>query len=365
MKKFLAILLIAVMCIGLVACGGSKQSSSTPATSGSSSGTSSGTSSGSSGASSGSSSSSSAAEPVKMTLKWSSAESEDSLVGKTVKAALEEVSEKTDGNLKFEFYFSNALGTIPEFMEQMLSGAPIIAAGGIDTASEYCHDIMPASFPYTYEDITEIFALQKTNWWENTKKALAEEHIAPVALTAFGYRNFIGSVKVEKADDLKGHIVRMGPATMAQTFMSVIGASPTTSTWSDNYSLIQNGTIDLCEAAVDLLWSSSLQEVSKYLNLSGHFITPAILMMNDQTFAQLGSEYQTILCDTLAEHLNKMVLSTVDTQTEYVQKFKDYGVEIVNTDKSSFAPYLPELYKALGFDPNLYNELRADIDAAK
>ena len=87
-------------------------------------------------------------------------------------------------------------------------------------------------------------------------------------------------------------------------------------------------------------------------------------MMNNETFAQLG-DYGTLLCDTVAKHMDEMVLSTVDTQTEYVQKFKDYGVEIVNTDKSSFAKYLPELYKALGFDPAIYDELRADINAAK
>ncbi len=358
MKKVLAIILVLAMTFALVACGkkaetpapaASTPAASTPASSGSSS----------------TPAPAPAADKPQVTIKWSCAESEDSVFGKTIKAALEDVTAKTDGNVKFEYYFSNALGTIPEYMEQMLSGSPIMCSGGIDTASEYCNELMPASFPYTYEDITEIFALQKTNWWANAKKSLATEHIAPVILTAYGYRNFIGSVKVEKADDLKGHIVRMGPATMAQTFMSVIGASPTTSTWSDNYSLIQNGTIDLCEASTDLLWSSSLQEVSKYLNLSGHFITPAIIMMNDEMFAKLGTEYQDILCGTCAEYLDKMVLGTVDVQTEYVQKFKDYGVEIVNTDKSSFAPYLPELYKALGFDPKIYDELRADINAAK
>ncbi len=357
MKKVLAIILVLAMTFALVACGkkaetpapaASTPAASTPASSGSSS----------------TPAPAPAAEKPQLTIKWSCSENEDTLVGKTMKAALEEIVEKTDGNITFEYYFSNALGTLPEYMEQMLSGSPIRCSGGIDTASEDCHDIMPASFPYTYEDINEIFALQKTNWWENAKKSLASEHIAPVALTAYGYRNFVGNVKVEKADDLKGHIVRMGPATMAQTFMSVIGASPTTSTWSDNYSLIQNGTIDLCEASTDLLWSSSLQEVSKYLNLSGHFITPAILMMNDECFAQLG-EYQSLYCETISKHLDAMVASTVDIQTEYVQKFKDAGVEIVNTDKSSFAPYLPELYKALGFDPNIYNELRSDIEAAK
>lgn len=354
MKKIVAILLVLAMAVACCACGGSTAqapAASTPAAS-------------SSTAAPAASAPAAPANP-QVTLKWSCSESEDSVFGMAMKAAFEEVTEKTNGDVTFEYYYSNALGTIPEFMEQMLSGSPIICSGGIDTASEYCNSIMPAAFPYTYKDINEIFALQKSTWWEDAKAAMAGEHIAPVALGASGYRHFVGSLKVEKADDLKGHIVRMGPASMAQTFMSVIGASPTTTTWSDNYSLIQNGGIELCEASVDLLWSSSLQEVSDYLNLSGHFITPFVIMMNDACFSSLGEEYQAILCDAVDAQCQTMVDKALAAQDEYVQKFKDYGVEVVETDKDSFAPYLPKLYDALGFDTAEYDKLRAAIEAAK
>lgn len=49
---------------------------------------------------------------------------------------------------------------------------------------------------------------------------------------------------------------------------------PTTSTWADNYSLLQTGVIESCEAPLSLLLSSSLNEVCKYLCLSGHFVNP-------------------------------------------------------------------------------------------
>ena len=95
MKKVLAIILVLAMTFALVACGkkaetpapaASTPAASTPASSGTSS----------------TPAPAPAAEKPQVTIKWSCAESEDSVFGQTIKAALEDVTAKTDGNVKFE-----------------------------------------------------------------------------------------------------------------------------------------------------------------------------------------------------------------------------------------------------------------------
>ncbi len=343
-QKFLSLLLAAVMVLGLTACGGNK--TDTPAPGGDAAGT-----------------EPPAAEP--MTFKVSYAETEDSIFGQVVNAAFEDITAATDGRLNFEIYPNNQLGSITDMLEQMRAGAPMICSMGFDNLGDVVPDFAPASFPYVFNDLYEVQALAKSDWMAGVETSLVAQDVQPLCYGAIGYRHFISTFPISGAADCKGHIMRMGPSAAAQGFITAMGGTPTTTTWADNYSLLQTGVIESCEAPLSLLLSSSLDEVCDYLCLSGHFVNPFSLCMNPIFWEQISPEDQKVVKDTLSAAAVEMADQAMEMEADFIQQFKDLGVTVTEPDKASFAAVVPDLFQLLDLDPAIYDDIRASIDANK
>ncbi len=304
-----------------------------------------------------------AVEPI--TFKVSYAETEDSIFGVVINAAFEEITEKTEGRLVFEIYPGNQLGSITDMLEQMVAGAPLICSMGFDNLGDTVPDFAPASFPYVFNDLYEVQALAKSDWIANIEQQLVAKDIQPLCYGAIGYRHFISTFEINSAADCAGHIMRMGPSGAAQGFITVMDGTPTTTTWADNYSLLQTGVIESCEAPLSLLLSSSLNEVCDYLALSGHFVNPFSLCVNPMYWEQISAEDQAVVKEVLAAACVEMADQAMEKESEFVQQFKDLGVTVTEPDKATFGAVVPELFELLELDPSIYDDIRAAIDANK
>lgn len=342
MKKIPALLLAVLMTLGMAAC-----SSSDPATPSSTSAAPAAT--------------TKAPAGETFTFKVTFASSADTVFGKKISEAYKKVAERSDGTLNFEIYPSSQLGSTAETLEQMLSGMPVIACLGFDNTGDYVPELGVASAPYVFQDAADVFKLVKTDWMAGVEKKMHEKNFAPLAYGSLGYRHFIGTKPIRKASDITGMIVRMGNSSLAQNFITVMGGSPTTSSWADNYASLQQGIFDACEASLDLLYTSSLYEVCDYLTLSGHFVTPTILTMNTDYWNKLSADQQKIIREELQGAMRTIYDEMAAAEETNVQKFKDKGVEIIEVDKSEFASYVPELLKKLNLNTAVYDDIQAAI----
>ena len=344
MKKTLALILVLVMAFSVCACG-TAQTATTPAAS--------------------ATETAPAAEGTTyepMAFKYSCSEGGNSAVVVAVTAALEKVTEYTGGAYTFEIFPDSQLGSITDVQESVFAGAPIIASVGFDQLGDIISDFAPASFPYIFNDIYEVYDLANSQWMENMQSEFANAGIHTIALGANGYRHFISTKPIADASSVKGMIVRMGPSAAAQGFIEVMGGTPTTSTWGDNYSLLQTGTFDACEANLEALWNGSFHEVCDYLCLSGHFVTPCALIINNDIWNKIPADVQKVLSEALSEGLRDATDAAMENEESYIAKFKEAGVEVTEPDKSTFAAFVPALFEKLGIATSVYDDIRAAVE---
>jgi len=282
-----------------------------------------------------------------------------------MKKGYDKITEQTDGRVVFELYPSNQLGSITDTLEQMRAGAPMICYMGFDNLGDIVSDFAPASFPYTFNSCYEVFALAKSQWMADLQDDLGAANIYSLGFGSSGYRHFISTFEIKSAKDCAGHIMRMGPSSAAQGFITAMGGTPTTSSWADNYSLLQTGVIESCEAALDLLLSSSLYEVCDYLALSGHFVTPFVAVTNVDMAGKISDADMEIVKACHAEAASELVDQIMANEDANVKAFKDAGTTVTEPDKASFAAVVPDLYKMLNLDPSIYDDIRAAVDANK
>ena len=294
-----------------------------------------------------------------MTFKVCITENPDTIMGTEIPVALAAITERTNGEINFEFCPSAQLGSNPEVMEQLINGAPVITAAGFDNMSAFVEACNAACVPYVFETIEEIFKFAETDLWTSMKADIVAAGYQPIALGSWGLRCFISTNPITCADDIKGQIVRMGNSAASQNFATVMGGTPATSAWADNYSLLQSGAIDACEAPVDLLYSSSLYEVCDYLCISNHLATPGMFVISPAFWEQIPAEYQAIMEEEFTTALEKVADGYIASQGDYVAKFKEAGTTVCeDPDIASFAAYLPELFEVIGADPAEYTAIR-------
>ena len=297
-----------------------------------------------------------------MSFKVSTTQSSNSLWVKYMTKAYEEITERTNGDLQFQLYPDGELGKNPDVVEQILAGAPMILGCGFDTMADFSDALAVASSPYVFQDMSEVFKIAETDWWDTTTEELAETaNIQIFAVGTLGYRHFIGAKPVTSPDDVKKMTIRMGSDLM-RNWIAVMGGSPASGAWADNYSNIQTGVFDACEATLDLLWSSSLYEVCDYLCLTGHSINPNISIMSAENWNAIPEEYQQIIAEVMEKTMSDIYDETVASENKIIEDFKAQGVEVIeDIDKSQFAPYIADLLELEGMDTSVLEGVNAAL----
>ena len=351
MKKWIAMLLALTMVLSLCACGKSETTTTGTPTTGASN---------------------APQEAVQeevthllsspMNFKVSTTQSSGSLWVKYMTEAYAEITERTNGDLQFQMYPDGELGKNPDCVEQILAGAPMILGCGFDTMADYSDALAVASSPYVFQDMSEVFTIADTDWWDATTADLADTaNLQIFAVGTLGYRHFVSTSPITSPSDVKKMTIRMGSDLM-RNWIAVMGGSPASGAWADNYSNIQTGIFDACEATLDLLWSSSLYEVCDYLCLTGHSINPNISIMSADNWNAIPAEYQQIITEVMEKTMSAIYDETVASESKIIDDFKSKGVEVIdNIDKSQFAQYTADLLKVEGMDTSILDGVNAAL----
>lgn len=296
-----------------------------------------------------------------MKFKVATTQASGTLWVKYMTEAYEKITELTNGDLEFQIYPDSELGKNDDCVEQILAGAPMILGCGFDTMTNQSEKLAIASCPYVFQDMSEVFDLVKTEWWDTAIAELAQEqNIQIFAAGTLGYRHFISSAAITSPEDIQKITVRMGSDLM-RNWITAMGGTPASGAWADNYSNIQNKVFEACEATLDLLWSSSLYEPCQYLTLSGHSINPNISIMSADKWNSIPEEYQQIMKDVLAETMQTIYEETVASEEQIIANFKDKGVEVIDVDKTAFAPYTAKLLEIQGFNTAILDDINAAL----
>ena len=339
MKKVIAMVLAAMMVVSLAACASKPATTATEAPA--------------------------AAQKLldkPLVFKVSFVENPDTAMGTVMPAAFKKAQEACNNEIQFEIYPSASLGNEADVMEQISNGAPIIGVAGYDDMSATVPACVPLAVPYVFESIEEVCNFAKSDYFEGLRQQMVASGYVPMCSGSLGIRHFISTYPITCADDIKGHIIRMGNANPCQSYITVLGGTPIVTAWADNYSMLQTGAIDGCEAAVDTLYSSSLQEVCTNLCLSGHLCTPFMFVTSPENWAKIPAEYQKKITECLTEGTIELAKQLDKESPDYIQKFKDAGLTVCeDPDLESFKKVIPEVYDYLGVDRAEYDKIREAI----
>ena len=190
-------------------------------------------------------------------------------VGKGLDKLSELVASKSNGRITTTTNYAGELGTQREQVEMVRDGSLEVVTTLASGTAAFVPQLALFEFPYIYKDEAHLVRVLDAMEAE-VSKLLAPHNFIAVGGQNMGFRHMLNKKRaIETVADMKGLKMR-GPNPVYVGMFNALGASGTTTDWSEIYSAIQTGVIDGLEASPDMLFSMKFHEAAPYMSKTGH-----------------------------------------------------------------------------------------------
>ncbi|HEX6978949.1 MAG TPA: C4-dicarboxylate TRAP transporter substrate-binding protein [Alphaproteobacteria bacterium] len=258
------------------------------------------------------------------------------------------VAERTNNRVQIQVFPSEQLGSGKEVNEMIRQGANVMNITDPGYLSDFVPDIGVLNGPYIVKDPKEFDKLLASDWYKTIDQKLQQAGFRLIMIGGFfGQRHVIADKPIRRPEDIQGMTVRVPPNTMWIETFKAMGARPVTVQWSEIYNALQQNVVAAAEAPLGSLWGAKLQETRKVISLTGHFTAIVTWPMNNGFFNRLPKDVQTVLLEEGAKAKDEMTRLTLDMNQDYMKKFREAGVTIVDdVDLPAFQKATAPVYNA-------------------
>jgi len=202
--------------------------------------------------------------------------------------------------------------------------------------------------PYIVKDRKHMAKIEKEVFWPMLAPAAEKKGVKVIAVWENGTRHITNNKRPIKAPaDLQGIKLRVPNGKWRVKMFQAYGANPSPMKFSELFTALQTGVMDGQENPFTQIYSAKLQEVQKYLSLSGHVYTPAYLITG-KTWGSLPPDVRKILEDTAKETQAYVYETAASDENELLAKLKASGMQVNDVDKNAFIAASKPIYEEFG-----------------
>jgi tripartite ATP-independent transporter DctP family solute receptor len=259
-----------------------------------------------------------------------------------------DVKAKSSGRIQVQAFPAGQLGGSRDMIDAVANGAQQIVTEGAANFGAWVPSISVVEAPYVWRDAAHLQKAMNGPIGQKFNETLVKARgMRILGTTYYGTRHITTTSKeVKSPADLVGFKLRVPENDVFKAMAEVWGAKPTPMNFGELYLALKQNVVDGQENPLPTIKSGKFDEVQKYLVLSGHIITPRLVVVNEAFWQGLSAADRRILEEAIAagiawqdEELAKQEKSLVDT-------FKAAGMTVIVPDANAFrAPVLARVPK--------------------
>jgi tripartite ATP-independent transporter DctP family solute receptor len=275
-----------------------------------------------------------------------------------------EVKEKTGGRIEIQSFPSGQLGGSRDMVEAVASGAMTMVTEGGALIGQFLPQISIIEAPYIWRDAAHMArALASPLMDELNATLVAKREMRIIATNYYGKRHLTsGSKAVKTVADMQGFKLRVPQVDTFVAMAEAWGAKPTAMDFSELYLALSQGAVDGEENPLPTIQSGKLFEVQKYLVLTGHVITPRLVMVNEPAWQQMSDADRAIVTAAVRAGAAWNDTEIAAQEATLADTFTKAGMTVIQPDVESFrAPVLasvPQKFEAK-WGKGLFEKLQA------
>jgi tripartite ATP-independent transporter DctP family solute receptor len=265
------------------------------------------------------------------------------------------VAEKTKGRIKIEIFPGGQLGSEGVAAEGVRLGTIDIAtvsAGGI--MSHWVPRIQVLDAPYLFENREQAYKALDGAVGEELNGEMEKAGFKNLAYWEIGIRHITNNrAPITSPSDLKGLSMRIMPARTYIAFVKTLGGIPQAIPFDEVYASLQSGIVDGEENPITTIRSMRYYEVQKYLALTAHVYSSAVLIINLEIFNNLPQDVRNAIAEAASESSLFQRKYVIENEAIDLEFLKLHGMEVVEPDKRAFARAVQNVYKEVMDRPSL------------
>lgn len=241
----------------------------------------------------------------------------------------EVVEAEADGRYVFRHFPSSGLGGEREVIEGVQLGtveATIVSSG---TLSNFVPETGVFDIPFLFRDLAHARAVLDGPIGQDILAKFDDVGLVALAWGEQGFRHITNNRNaIAGPADVAGLKLRTMENPTHITAFEALGAAPTPMAWPEVIGALQQGTIDGQENPLSVITSAKLSEVQKYLTLSGHVYSPAMLLVSKQLWDGMSAEDQEIFRKAASEAVTAMRGFVDEVEASGVAQLKEAGMDV-------------------------------------
>ncbi len=249
----------------------------------------------------------------------------------------EDIERLTNGGIILELYHNGALGDERAILEGMQFGTIGMGITTSGSAGNFMPDITVFEMPFLFDSVEQARRIIDGPVGQNILAKFDQVGLKGLAYAEQGFRNLTNSARpVKTAADMNGLKIRVMENELAIDLFNAMGANAIPMQWGECLTALQQRTIDGQENPIMTIATFNLHESQKYLTMTRHTYSAAVVLMDMNLWDSLSPEYQKILRDVIAESVVMERKHLDDMDAMYVSGLQEKGMEIIEPELATF-----------------------------
>lgn len=241
----------------------------------------------------------------------------------------EALKERSDGKIDVRLYTDGVLGSDRELIEQTSMGTlEMTVSGWVGLPAFHA-----AYLPYVFEDNYHLVDVMHDFLGEILNQTwLDTQGIRLVGYFVRSPRQLTANKPIEVPEDASGIKIRVPEVDQYLDAWRACGALPTPLAFTELFSSLQTGVVDAQENPVELIYSSSFQEVQDYLILIDYIRAPYFAGVNDNWWNTLSQATQDLILEELHKAELEIIRLVEEMAEEYITMLENAGMTVIRPD---------------------------------
>ncbi len=255
------------------------------------------------------------------------------------------VAERTGGDIEVQVFPAAQLGSERDMVEGLQLGSLEMTLTSTGPMGNFVPQVKLFNLPFLFKDRESCYRVLDGEIGTSIADRFTTVGIRSLGWFENGFRNITNSKRpINSPADMEGLKIRVMEDDVFILTMKALGASPLPMAFGELYTALEQKTVDAQENPLAVIHSSRFFEVQKYLAMTGHFYSPAVLLISEITWKTLTPEQQQIITEAAAEARTYEREISLKADQELEAACAEEGMIITHPDKAPFAAAVAEVY---------------------
>jgi len=289
-------------------------------------------------------------------LKIGYATSKESHYGVGSTVFCDEVEKGTAGRYKCQQFPNSALGGEREQIEAVQLGTQDLVNTSTGPLGNFVPEAKIIDIPFLFRNYDHARKTMDGPIGQDILAKLRTKGLIGLAWTENGFRHMTNNKRpLMQAEDARGLKLRTMENKVHMEGYKTFGILPTPMPFPELFTALQQGTVDGQENPIPVILSSKFSQVQKYLSLTGHVYSPAVLILSPSVWDKLSDADKKVFTEAAVKGGAAQRKKVNDDEANGIAQLKKDGMQVIEkVDGDSFrkavAPAYANFAKEFGAD---------------